>query len=283
MTIPHSPNVFSKRTSLRGRSVFLMVGLLLCFTVITVPVELSAQAVTPTEWDAQREQMTRAELEALLSRLEIETQSSAYSNALREQASRSAELVRTRLEEGDFQVGDRIVLEVEQEPEMSDTLAVRAGRVVDVPVVGQVSLEGVLRSELDEHMTDFMGQFIRDPVVRTESLVRVLVQGAVGQPNFYLVPADRLVTDVITTAGGPTGEADLDRMRVERGQQRIWEGQALQDAIVQGRTLDQMNLQSGDRLMIPVDEQRSTWEVVRNVTGVVGTLATLTYALTRIF
>ena len=266
-----------------GATIFGSSVMVLLLLMVVVAMPATAQAQTPTEWDAAREEMTRQELESLLERLETEAQSTAYSQRLREQAMRSAEMVRNRLDEGDFQVGDRIVLTVEQEPDMSDTLTVRSGRMVTVPVVGDLSLAGVLRAELNDHMTEFVGTYIRSPTVRTETLIRVLVQGQVGSPGFYLIPADRLMTDVLMMAGGPTGTADLNDVRIERGSVRIWEGEALQTAIIQGRTLDQLNIQAGDRIMVPVDEQRTTWEVVRNVTGVIGTLATLTYALTRIF
>jgi protein involved in polysaccharide export with SLBB domain len=268
-----------------GRSGVLVAFMAILLVGFALPTQLQGQtqAQTPAEWDAAREEMSRAELETLLQRLETEAQSTAYSQRLREQARRSADLVRARLSEGDFQVGDRVVLMVQQEPDMSDTLTVRAGRVVTIPVVGDLSLHGVLRAELNDHMQTHIARFVRDPTVRTETLIRVLVQGAVSSPGFYLVPADRLLTDVLTFAGGPGGDADLTDVRVERSGVRIWEGEALQAAIIQGRTLDHLNIQAGDRIFVPTRVERSTWEIVRNVTGVIGTLATLTYALTRIF
>ena len=258
---------------------FLLVATAFLMLLAAPPL----QAQTPTEWDAAREEMTRPELEALLQRLETEAQSTTYSQRLRDQALQSAQLVRNRLANGDFQVGDRIVLWVQGEPEMSDTLTVRSGRLVTVPVVGDVSLGGVLRAELQDHMSEQIGAFIRNPTIRTETLIRLLVQGQVGSPGFYLVPADRLLTDLLMLAGGPTATANLNDVRVERGNVRIWEGEALQAAIIQGRTLDHLNIQAGDRIMVPEAANRSGWEIVRNVTGIVGTLATLTYALTRIF
>jgi protein involved in polysaccharide export with SLBB domain len=269
-----------KAATLAAFMAILLVG----FTLPTgAQAQSQPQAQTPAEWDAAREEMSRAELEALLQRLETEAQSTAYSQRLREEARRSADLVRARLTEGDFQVGDRIVLMVQQQPEMSDTLTVRSGRVVTIPVVGDLSLAGVLRAELNDYMHEHVSRYVRDPTVRTETLIRVLVQGAVGSPGFYLVPADRLMTDVLTLAGGPGANADLSDVRVERGEDRIWEGEALRTAIIQGRTLDHLNIQAGDRIFVPTRIERSTWEIVRNVTGVIGTLATLTYALTRIF
>lgn len=258
---------------------FLLAATALVMLLVAMPL----QAQTPTEWDAAREEMTRQELEALLERLETEAQSTAYSQRLREQALQSAQLIRNRLTDGDFQVGDRIVLWVSGEPEMSDTLTVRSGRLVAVPVVGDVPLAGVLRAELQDHMSEQIGAFVRNPTIRTETLIRVLVQGQVGSPGFYLVPADRLMTDVLMLAGGPTATANLNDVRVERGTVRIWEGEALQTAIIQGRTLDHLNIQAGDRIMVPEAPVRSGWEMVRNVTGIVGTLATLAYALTRVF
>jgi polysaccharide biosynthesis/export protein len=242
-----------------------------------------AAAQVPTEWDAAREQANRQELEDLLVQLEDQARSSAYSQRMRDHARQSADLVRARLQEGDFQVGDRIVLEVEGEPELSDTLTVRSGRVVNIPVVGSMSVAGILRSELQEHISEHLSQYVRNPTVRTEALIRVTVQGEVGQPGFYVLPADYLITDALTLAGGPTGSAKLTDLRIERGSTRIWEGEALELAIVQGRTLDQLNIQAGDRIVVPVDRQRDGWEMFRIVAMTAGSLVSLGYALTRIF
>ena len=259
-----------------------MSRMALALMLFLIPVALEAQAAV--EWDAAREQVTRAELEDLIERLEAQAQSSAYSSRMRAQAQENIRLVERRLSEGDFQVGDRIVLEVQGEPEMSDTLQVRSGRVVDVPVVGHIDLRGVLRSELQEAMEEHIGDYIRNPVVRTQALIRLSVLGEVGSPGFYVVPADILVTDVLMLAGGPTGAANLPQLRVERGSTRIWEGEPMEMAVVQGRTLDQMNIQAGDRIVIPTGgTQRDGWETFRLVGMTVGTISTLIYAVTRVF
>jgi hypothetical protein len=163
----------------------LMAILLVGFTLPTGAHAQTqqAQAQTPAEWDAAREEMSRAELEVLLQRLETEAQSTAYSQRLREQARRSADLVRARLTDGDFQVGDRIVLTVQQQPEMSDTLTVRSGRVVTIPVVGDLSLAGVLRAELNDYMHEHVARYVRDPTVRTETLIRSWSRARWGAPG----------------------------------------------------------------------------------------------------
>jgi len=143
------------------------LGVALVLLVGGLTAALPAQSQTPTDWDAAREQVTRTELQGLLERLETQAASSAYSSRMRAHARESMQLIERRLREGDFQTGDRVVLEVQGEPEMSDTLTVRAGRVVDVPVAGRVSLEGVLRSELQEAMESHISNYVRNPVVQT--------------------------------------------------------------------------------------------------------------------
>jgi competence protein ComEA len=44
----------------------------------------------------------------------------------------------------------------------------------------------------------------------------VYVSGAVAHPDVYELPYDSIVKDAIEAAGGPTGEADLDRINLAR-------------------------------------------------------------------
>lgn len=46
--------------------------------------------------------------------------------------------------------------------------------------------------------------------------LRVYVSGAVVHPDVYELPYDAIVKDAVAVAGGPTGEADLDRINLAR-------------------------------------------------------------------
>lgn len=46
--------------------------------------------------------------------------------------------------------------------------------------------------------------------------LRVYVSGAVMRPDVYELPYDSIVRDAIDAAGGPTGEADLNRINLAR-------------------------------------------------------------------
>lgn len=215
---------------------------------LTLPEFLQAQA--PGGWDSHRVQVSRAALEELLANFEQAHASPAYSADLRARARYEAAIIRTRLAEGDFQIGDQITLTVEGEAPLSSNFLVGAGRALTLPTIGEVPLTGILRSELEGHLTRHLQRFIKDPVVRTSSSLRVAVSGTVGRPGYYMVPAESLLSDVLMTAGGFAGGARLDRIRVERGKERIWEGTPLQQAIAQGWTLDQMSLRAGDHIVV---------------------------------
>jgi len=211
----------------------------------------SARAQT-SDFYAQGLTMERAELVATLERLEGVAESSAYSGRLRESARRDSDRIRDRLANGDFKVGDRVTLRIEGEPDIPPTLPVEPGPRITLPVIGPISLAGVLRSELQDHLTRELGRFVQNPVVQAKGEIRLSIQGGVGAPGFYTVPADILVGEALMLAGGP-GQGDLEEMRIERGEQILWEGDELQAVIADGRTLDQLNLQAGDQIMLPVE------------------------------
>ena len=211
----------------------------------------SLHAQEDTRWDPSRAYVSREALGGVLDRLEQYANSPAYSEALRRQTRLEAEVIRLRLAEGDFRVGDRILLTVESESTLTDTFTVDLGSVLTLPSIGDVPLRGVLRAELRAHLLTYLRQFLRDPIVRARPLVRVAVLGAVGAPGFYTVPGEALLTDVIMVAGGPATGANVEGIRVQRGDVRIWEGTALRQAVVAGLTLDQLNIQPGDQIVIP--------------------------------
>ncbi|HEX7090806.1 MAG TPA: SLBB domain-containing protein [Longimicrobiales bacterium] len=218
----------------------------------------AAQGQTAASWDPGRPNMTRAALEDLLARYEQATASPGYTEEMRERARYEASLIRARLEEGDFQVGDRILLVLEGEEQLSDTFAVAPGPALLLPVVGEIPLKGVLRSELEDHIREHLTRFYRNPVVRARALIRIEVYGEVTRPGFYVLAPETPVTDLLMRAGGMTREADQRSIRVERGDRTIWGAEALRQAIIEARTLDQLSVRAGDRLVVP---RKSTWSL----------------------
>lgn len=216
----------------------------------------AVHAQNPSAWDPVRTQADRPALQQLLVKLEQTANSNAYSSALRARASREAALLRNRLVEGDFQVGDRLNIKVEGQTELTSTFTVAPGPSLLLPGIRELSLAGVLRAEIRGHLAQHLAQFLVKPVIDVEPLMRIWVAGAVNRPGFYTVAAETPLTDALMTAGGPTPQAKLTEIRIERDGRRIWEGEALQQAMNEGRTLDQLSLRAGDRIILDASRSR---------------------------
>jgi protein involved in polysaccharide export with SLBB domain len=203
--------------------------------------------------------LSRQDLSNLLQQYQLAIQSPAYSGRVKAEFRSEAERMQERLAHGDFHPGDRVALTVEGQPDLPDTVPVQSGPKITLPVFGDISLDGVLRSEITEHLAEALGKMIRDPVVHAKALMRISVQGAVGRPGFYVVPTDILVSDVLMTAGGPTQTSDLSKLSIDRGTTQIYGGQELQADMQSGRTLDQLSLQAGDQIIVPARTSSGLW------------------------
>jgi len=81
--------------------------------------------------------------------------------------------------------------------------------------------------------------------------VRVAVLGEVAKPGFYSVPTDAMFADVINAAGGPTHDADMKKLHVDRVGVVMTQGPPMQRALASGMTLAQRDVESGDQIIIP--------------------------------
>ncbi len=174
----------------------------------------------------------------------------ATAEPLRESKRAEAWMLRERLRVGDFHPGDRIALVVEGHPMLSDTFSVRTGRLLTLPDLPEIALMGVLRSEMQSHLTREIGRFVREPKVRVVPLMRVAVLGKVGRPGYYALPADALLSDAVMVAGGPNPDADLAKSTVRRGTERLLRERDVSVALSDGMTLDQLDIRSGDEIVI---------------------------------
>lgn len=252
--------------SLINRSLLLAVAAMLS-------VGSTAWAQCATCADARRSHATRTELEALAIRTEESVTVSEPSEAQRRRV--EAARIRERLKAGDFLPGDRIVLTVEGDTALTDTFTVRAGGLLSLPNLPDASLSGILRSELQAHVTTHIARYLRNPSVTASSLIRLAVSGEVQRPGFYPVPADVPLSDIVMAAGGPTQTADLGRMKIRRGTVELLSPTDLRIAVVNGLTVDQLNLLSGDEISVGA-RPRTNWALVlTGVTAVMGIVTTV--------
>ncbi len=167
-----------------------------------------------------------------------------------------------------FTPGDVISLQVEGDSLLNGTFTVGPGPGLTLPVIGAVPLAGVRRADLEPHLRGYLGRYLRNPVVHAKALIRLLIVGEVAKPGVYAVPTDLVVADALMLAGGPTAAAKVTAIRVERGNQRLLDGDRMQAALAQGMTVDDLNLRAGDRLDVPrMRESGSTWRIMSFAAG----------------
>ena len=206
----------------------------------------SALAQAPAIADPAQNLESRAQLEA-----EARTA---------EQQNRTSEawLLRTRLQRGDFQEGDRIVVNLLGSVQGSDTISVRVGKLLPLPRMGEVPLEGVLRSELENRISTHLAKFLRDSSVRAVPLVRLAVLGQVQRPGFYYTSADVLLSDMLMKAGGPGPAADLSKVSIRRAGETIWNAQDTRTAMSDGLSIERLHLRAGDEIYV-AEQKRTNW------------------------
>jgi protein involved in polysaccharide export with SLBB domain len=223
---------------------------------------------------------TRAELESLATDADRAVASGSLSGQSRSEKEATAFVVRQRLKDGDFQPGDRLAIVLDGAVKLSDTVVVRSGRTIVLPDLPEISLAGVLRSELQSYLTTQLRKYIRDPQLQTRPLIRVAVSGAVGRPGFYSIPADGLLSDLVTQAGGPGPRVEFSKSSIRRGSEVLWNGSSVVTALSDGLTIDALLLQSGDEVVIG-ERRQVNWLSVVQAAATVGGLASLLYTLTR--
>jgi protein involved in polysaccharide export with SLBB domain len=248
---------------------------IVALTILSAPASAQSNQNDP----ARRNEVTRRELESLAVVHEQGAAAQGLNAAERASRRQRAADIRERLAEGDYQVGDRIVIAVEgTERPFKDTVEVREGQVISIPGTPDISLRGVLRSEIEEHLTRELQRYVKAPVVRSTSLIRLTVLGAIGRPGFYSVASDNLVSEVIMRAGGPQRATRFDKSEIRRGDDVVVNGDAFEAAIRQGRSLDELGLRDGDELVF-AEKKNIRW---MSVVQAVSVTLSLTYLIIRL-
>jgi protein involved in polysaccharide export with SLBB domain len=237
--------------------IAVLLSLVLCAT--------TARAQEPAP-DARRVEATRQDLQALLTNSKLTAE--------------ERRAVDTRLREGDFQPGDRIRLIVLGDTALTDTFTVRPGRMLQLPNIPDIPLQGVLRSEFPTYLRGKLLQYLRNPQVTATPLVRLAVLGAVNRPGFYTVPATTLASDVVMAAGGPAGQADISKAVVRRGAIPVIDSRQMRQAFADGVSIDQLNLHSGDEFVI--GEKSGGVKGALQTAGLISGILLGIFALTRI-
>lgn len=234
----------------------------------------------------RRPQATRAELEARLVEID-QIVAGIYSEGIKQQVRAEAVMIRERLRDGDFQVGDQlqVSLSVPVTPggqPTNNTFSVGPDQILQIPDLPPIPLRGVLRSEVKDYMTTFLSKLFKDQTVNVVPTIRLTIMGGVKNPGFYQVPADITLPDAIDKAGGFGGASDLSKTVIKRQDEELWGEEEMSQAITAAVTLDQLNLRSGDELVVGTKATTNWFTTLKTYALIPGLILSLA-ALGRLF
>jgi len=232
------------------------------------PATMAGQTAVESPATSVQRYETRAELEA------------AARAADNQKHQSEAWLLRSRLQNGDFQEGDRIVITLETSAK-PETLQVRAGKVLQFTGMADLSLDGVLRSELSDTLRHHLSRYLRNPAVRATPLLPLAVLGNVAAPGYYYTAADVVLRDVIMRAGGPRGDADLNRTIVRRAGEVIWGADDVRIALTDGLSPDRLHLKAGDEIYVPERRRFPLTTVLTIASSSIALIFTITQMMRR--
>lgn len=257
----------------------LRVWALLVAVVSGLPGRLTAQDSVPVE--PKRPLATRAELQLALDEADKIANSDAFSPSFRQEKRDEAAVLRERLLEGDFFVGDQLNISLVGDSGFSGTYTIQFGRMLTLPGLPDVPMKGVLRSEVQDYVTQQVGRFIKDPQLKVRPLIRLTFMGGIGRPGFYQMDADILLSDALMQAGGIGNSTELKRSEVKRSGEKIIEGDAIEKGVIEGITLDQLNLRAGDEITVGQKSNKDWFKTLRTF-AVIPALIVSTYGLGRL-
>jgi protein involved in polysaccharide export with SLBB domain len=218
---------------------------------------------------------TREELQAALAEADRVANSEGFSGSFREAKQREAAMIRERLTEGDFQVGDQVQLTVFGETDATGVQTVGPGRVLSVKGLPDIPLRGVLRSEVEPYLREQIGRYVRDAQVKARAMIRLSIIGGVVRPGFYQLDADMMLSDAVMSAGGILAGAEFKRSVVHRGEDRLLEKEEFTKALADGRSLDQLNLRAGDAIEVGQKPVRSTYATISTIAIIPGLILSI--------
>ena len=147
---------------------------------------------------------------------------------------------------------DVLLVSVWKEPDLTNTLPVRADGMISLPLLNDVQAAGLTPMQLADSITEKLKKYISDPhvtvVVTQMNSKRIYVTGEVVHPGAMNLLPDMTVLQALASAGF-TQFANTKGIYVLRGQRKI---AVNYKKLIKGEGMDQnVALKPGDTIVIP--------------------------------
>jgi protein involved in polysaccharide export with SLBB domain len=180
--------------------------------------------------------------------------------------------------------GDVLQLNVLERPQLDRELTVQPDGTAFVPQVGEVTIAGLTVAEAEALVRQKLRLF--NPAIDEVTLqvsqynaLRIYVLGGVVNPGAHTFTSTPSIWDAIRAAGGPAENANLTAVRlVSRQGDRSQVRTVNVSGLLTGGDVPEIELQSGDTIIVPVAAEGATAPTVIAADGVqiIGAIATPT-------
>jgi polysaccharide export outer membrane protein len=172
--------------------------------------------------------------------------------------------------------GDVVRILVWAHPELSGEFPIDENYDLLFPLIGAINVRTISVAQLRERLNTDLSQLFQRPFISVTPLFRVAVLGEVLKPGLYPVDPTLTVFDLLALAGGPTRQANSNRMQLIRGGENI--RVSVDPAAVARSTLRELGVRSGDQIVVPRSAfTRDDWSLVIQIAS----LVLLTYTVFR--
>jgi polysaccharide biosynthesis/export protein len=163
----------------------------------------------------------------------------------------------------EYRVGPKDLLEISVfgADELSRTVRVSEDGKVTLPLLGEVLVDGLTKSELERKLAGLLGEkYVQNPQVtvfiREYQSKRVSVLGAVEKPGPYQLLGRQTLMQIVSEAGGLTRDAGSDIIIIRQ----LPDGTStslrisIDELFLKGDAKLNVPLEAGDSVNIPVDK-----------------------------
>ena len=146
---------------------------------------------------------------------------------------------------------DVVEVSVWKEPDLSRTVPVRPDGKITLPLLGDVTAEGLTPAQLEKSVADKLSPLVRDPrvtvIVHDVNGSRIYVTGMVTRPGAFPLRSHMTVLQALAMAGGLAEFADRGEITVLHadGTRHV----VAYDDLVNGKARRQLS--AGDTVVVP--------------------------------
>ncbi len=121
--------------------------------------------------------------------------------------------------------------------------------LLNLPIIGILNTSNRDFKEIKSEIEARYDSLYKEPHLSVNALFRINILGEVAAPGFYYVSDYEKFTAILAFAGGTTGAADLESIKLIRNFEAIEIN--VEDVIREGSTATEFGLQSGDQVFVP--------------------------------